>query len=207
LEKFVTVRVVQMWGIDLARFQFDGELTIAIMFLDADGTVLGRYGSRADKAAERWLSLPGLRKAMEGALELHALGEEGRKGLAGKVGNPPPWPTPETIPSWKDKPNVAPADGSRAKCVHCHQVPDGEAWSLRTAKKRVLDRHVWPWPMPDAVGLALDPDERAMVRAVAPGSAAEKAGFEAGDRIIAMEGQPILSIADVQWVLHTAKAP
>ncbi|MCK6459724.1 MAG: PDZ domain-containing protein [Planctomycetes bacterium] len=207
MERFVTVRVVQAWGLDLARFQFDGELTIAVMFLDADGTVYGRYGSRGGKEAERWLSVPGLAKAMEGALELHALGAEGRKGLSGKVGKAPPWRTPEAMPAWEGRPNVAPADGSRGRCVHCHQANDGEAWSLRMARKKVPDRLVWAWPMPDAVGLALDPDERATVRAVATGSAAEKAGFRAGDRILAMEGQRVLSIADVQWVLHTADAP
>jgi S1-C subfamily serine protease len=111
------------------------------------------------------------------------------------------------MPAWKGRTNVAPADGSRGKCVHCHQAGDGEAWSLRMARKKVLDRHLWAWPMPDVVGLALDPDERATVRSVAAGSAADKAGFKAGDRITAMEGQPILSIADVQWVLHSAEAP
>ncbi len=207
MEKFVTVRVVQAFGLDLSLFQFDGELTIAIMFLGADGTVYGRYGSRGDKEAERWLSIAGLRKTMEGVLALHAAGAEGRKGLSGKVGRPPPWKTPEAMPAWKGRENVAPADGSRGKCVHCHQANDGEAWSLRMARKKVPDRLVWAWPMPDALGLAFDPDERASVRAVAPGSAAEKAGFLAGDRIVAMEGQPVLSIADVQWVLHSAEAP
>jgi len=207
MEQFVTVRVVQAWGLDLARFQFDGELTIAVMFLDADGTVYGRYGSRASKEAERWLTTAGLRKAMEGALALHARGEEGRKGLAGKVGEAPRWRTPEAMPVWKGKQNVAPADGTRGRCVHCHQANDGEAWSRRAAKEKIPDRLVWAWPMPDAVGLALDPEERATVRAVASGSAAEKAGFRAGDRILAMAGQPILSIADVQWVLHSARAP
>ncbi len=42
---------------------------------------------------------------------------------------------------------------------------------------------------------------------VAPDSPAEKAGFQAGDRILRMEGQPLLSIADVQWVLHNAPQP
>jgi S1-C subfamily serine protease len=119
----------------------------------------------------------------------------------------PRWRTPEAMPAWQGRPNVAPADGSRGKCVHCHQANDGEAWSLRMAGERIPDRLVWAWPMPDAVGLALDPDERATVRAVASGSAAERAGFRPGDRIVAMEGQPMLSIADVQWVLHGADAP
>jgi hypothetical protein len=207
MERFTTVRVVQAWGLDLSLFQFDGDLTMAVLFLHPDGAVYGRYGSHGDKATGHVHTAAGLRKAMEGALELHAAYPENRKSLEGKVGKAPAWPTPEAMPAWKGRENVAPADGSRGKCVHCHQARDGEAWSLRMARKKVEDRHLWAWPMPDAVGLALDPDERATVRSVAPGSAAEKAGFRPGDRIVAMEGQPILSIADVQWLLHSAEAP
>ena len=61
--------------------------------------------------------------------------------------------------------------------------------------------------MPDTLGLSLDPKERATVKAVAAGSAGEKAGFKSGDRIVKLEGQPILSCADVQWVLHTTADP
>src|SRR6185436_18792661 len=38
-------------------------------------------------------------------------------------------------------------------------------------------------------------------------SAAAKAGFKVGDKIAALGGQPIVSIADVQWVLQNAKTP
>jgi S1-C subfamily serine protease len=42
------------------------------------------------------------------------------------------------------------------------------------------------------------------VLAVASGSSAERDGLKAGDDIAALEGQPLVSIADVQWVLHNA---
>jgi S1-C subfamily serine protease len=45
------------------------------------------------------------------------------------------------------------------------------------------------------------------VKSVVDGSAAEKGGFKAGDSIVKLQGQPILSVADVQWVLHNAKTP
>jgi S1-C subfamily serine protease len=38
-------------------------------------------------------------------------------------------------------------------------------------------------------------------------SPAEKAGLREGDRIITFGGQPILSWADVQWVLYTHADP
>src|SRR5262245_44730974 len=170
LERFTTVRVVQTYGLDLARFQFDGDLTMAVLFLNADGTVYGRYGSHGDHPTGPVHTAAGLRKAMEGALELHAGYPGNARSLEGKLGKAPPWPTPEAMPANNGRENVAPADGSRGRCIHCHQARDGEAWSLRAAGRKVEDRHLWAWPMPDQLGLALDPDERATVSAVAPGS-------------------------------------
>jgi serine protease Do len=66
---------------------------------------------------------------------------------------------------------------------------------------------LYPWPMPTLVGLTLDPKEKAKIIEVAAGSPADQAGFKAGDEIQTLNGQPIIAIADVQWVLHTASVP
>ncbi len=206
MEKFVCVRIVQGWGLDLSLFQFDGELTWAVFFMNAAKTIYGRYGSRSDhKDTTKDISLEGLKRAMEGALELHAAFPGNKKSLAGKTGPRAPCPTPEAIPELRGKPNIRPADGTRGGCVHCHQAHDGEVWSIRSARQPVVDKSLWPYPMPDELGLSLDPKERATVTADASGSPAEKGGFKTGDQIARLEGQPILSIADVQWVLHNAK--
>jgi hypothetical protein len=206
MDKFVCVRVVQFWGQDLSLFQFDQELTWAVFLMNADKTLYGRYGSRSDhKDTQKDISVEGLVKAMEGALELHAAYPGNKASLAGKTGPKVPFPTPESIPELRGKPNIKPADGTRGGCVHCHQAHDGEVWSLRKAGQALADKQIWPFPMPDELGLSLDPKERATVTAVAAGSPAEKGGFKPGDRIAKLEGQPILSIADVQWVLHNAK--
>jgi serine protease Do len=52
--------------------------------------------------------------------------------------------------------------------------------------------------------LILDPKERATVIDVEAGTPAAAAGFQKGDAILALDGQSLLSIADVQWVLHQA---
>jgi hypothetical protein len=199
------VRIVQGWGIDLSLFQFDGELTWAVFFLNADRTVYGRYGSRSARDAMRDISVEGFQKALEGALELHKAHPARQKELASKTGPAPRWKKPEDIPMLTGK--KVRADGTRANCIHCHDIPAGELLSLRKEGQPVLDRHLWPYPMPNAVGLVLDPKERATVKAVDKGSAAEKAGFQAGDQIVRLDGQPVLSIADVQWVLHNAPEP
>ncbi len=212
MEQFVCVRVVQAWGMDLSLFQFHGQLTWSVFFLNADRTIYGRYGSRAPsgtsgfKGNDRFVTLPGFRKAVEGALEIHKGYPGNKAALAGKTGPAPVARTPEAMPAAAGLSNVRQADGKSHGCVHCHQVQDWELLSLR-AKGPVEDRVLWPWPMPDAVGLSLDPAERATVTEVAPGSAAAKAGLKPGDRIAALGGQSILSIADVQWVLQQAKEP
>jgi membrane-associated protease RseP (regulator of RpoE activity) len=208
LEKFVCVRVVQGWGLDLSLFQFDYELTWAVFFMNADRTIYGRYGTRSDhKDTSKDISLEGLKKAMEGALEIHKGYPGNKKELAGKTGPKPAFPTPESIPELRGKPNIKPADGTRGGCVHCHQAGDAEVWSMRNARQPLADKLLWPYPMPDRLGLSMDPKERATVAAVAAGSPAEKGGFKVGDRILKLEAQPILSTADVQWVLHNAKDP
>ncbi len=90
---------------------------------------------------------------------------------------------------------------NNATCIHCHDVHAAQLAGQRPLPIELL----WPYPMPDALGLTLDPEARASVRSVAPGSAAEKAGFNAGDELLRLEGQPLVSIADVQWVLHHAR--
>jgi serine protease Do len=208
LEKFVCVRIIQGWGLDLSIFQFDHELTWAVFFMNADKTIYGRYGSRSErKNTTNAISMEGLKAAMDAALTFHA-GYPGNKAdFAGKKGPAPAWPTPEAIPELKGKKGTIPADGTRGGCIHCHQAHDGEVWSLRSMNQPPSDKLVWPYPMPNRVGLAFDVKERASVKSVEPGSPAQKGGFKAGDSIARLGGQPILSIADVQWVLHNAPEP
>ena len=63
---------------------------------------------------------------------------------------------------------------------------------------------LFPYPDPAVLGLKMDPKAMATVERVTPGSLAERAGLRAGDEIVTLAGQPLLSIADLQWVLHNA---
>ena len=198
------MRVIQGWGLDLSRFQFDYELTWAALFANADGAVYGRYGTRrSHDHAGRDMSFAGFKKAAEGALELHAAYPGNQKELEGKRGPTPAWPTPESIPALKGMPHIKPATGERAACVHCHQVHEGELWSARAAGQPTTDRILWSFPWTGDAGLELDPAERARVTNVS--TLAADAGFKPGDRILTFGGQPVLSIADVQWVLQHAE--
>lgn len=201
MERFVCVRMTRTNELDLSVFQFDADLTFAVFFLNADRTLYGRYGTRsAIREAERDVSIEGLRKAMQAALELHGNYPANKASLAGKLG---PKPTYKTLAdsAWIQ---TRPFAKDKSRCTHCHMIRTAERMTVRMAGKPMPDDLLFPWPMPRVVGLALDPKEKATVKWVLPGSAAAKAGLLAGDEIVTFEGQAILSTADVQWVLHRA---
>ena len=54
--------------------------------------------------------------------------------------------------------------------------------------------------------LALDVDDGLLVTAVEKDAPAAKAGLAAGDELVSAGGQPLISTADFQWVLHTSSA-
>lgn len=194
-----------MWGVDLDRFQFDGNLTWSAIMMNADGTIYGRYGSRAPDDHMEAISIEGLVAALHGALELHAKHPADAERLAAKVGAPQEWKSGELLPAHEGR--FKKGDTSRLGCVHCHFVDEGIVKSNWLTGRPVTDPQLWSYPMPDVLGLHLDPKQRAAVTKVDAGSEAEAAGFRAGDRIASMEDQPLLSIADVQWVLHHAASP
>jgi len=209
MNQFVCVRIVQANALDLSLFQFDYDLTFAAFLLNADKTIYGRFGSRSEREGDKDISIEGFRKALEAALELHQNYPANRASLAGKTGSAARYQVPEQYPALavKYKPTLDFEGGVAKSCVHCHQITEAERKLQRDARKILPDVAVYPWPMPDALGLTLDVKEKAIVSAVAPGSSAGKDGFKPGDEILTLAGQPMISIADVQWVLHQASEP
>ena len=208
MNQFVRVRIVQANGMDLSLFQFDLDLTFAVFLMNADKTIYGRFGSRSDRHDDiRDISIDGFRKALAAALEIHRAYPANKASLSGKCGSAPRFTVPEAYPSLRQYVPTHDYDGSVAKsCMHCHVVGAAEKKVFRTADKPIPDEVLYPRPMPDAVGLTLDPREKARITSVAEGSSAEVDGFLPGDDILTLAGQPIISIANVQWVLHTAQA-
>jgi hypothetical protein len=209
LAQYVRVRIVSANGLDLSLFQYDYDQSFAVFMLNGDGTIYGRFGTRSDRT--NWIgdvSLIGMGKALKGALDLHAAyaarpaGAAVPPGLAAKRGPAPLFPAPERFPTLtKYGPTITYAANVMQSCIHCHQVGDAmreHLWKAGPLPEEVI----FPYPHPKSQGLILDPREMATVKSVDPGSPAEAAGFKAGDAIRSMNGQTLLSIADVQWVLH-----
>jgi hypothetical protein len=209
LEQFVCVRLVSTNGLNLSLFQFDYDQSFAVFFLNADGTIYGRFGTRSHRT--QWsgdVSIEGLASALQGALALHKNYPNNREELAGKRGLPPEVPSPEKYAVFRgryesrlnyDTPVVR-------QCIHCHQIGDAQRQQYRERQESIPEKVLFPYPHPKAVGLIMDPHYRATVHRVEAATPAAEASFEKGDVILKLAGQPLLSIADVQWVLQQTDA-
>jgi len=207
LDQFVRVRIVGTNGLDLSLFQFDYDQSFAVFFLNADKTIYCRYGTRSHRT--NWsddVSIEGLGKAMEGVLELHKQFPSNRDLLKAKTGFRPLFPTPEQFPLLKDKySSRIEYEGKVVQsCIHCHQIGDAiRQETRRNMKNGCPDEVLLPYPHPKTFGIIIDPSSSGIIKEIVASSLADKAGFKKSDKILRMNSQPILSIADVQWVLNS----
>lgn len=205
LDQFVCARQVSTNGLDLSLFQYDTDQSFAVFMLNADGTIYGRFGTRSHRT--EWygdVSLPGMAKALQGALDLHQGYPANRHLVAGKRGEKPEVASPEQYPSLKDRfTESLDYSGDVAKsCIHCHQIGDAQKQFHWEKRQGIPEEVLFPYPHPKSIGLTLDPKERATVQQIEPKSIAERAGLKKGDQIELFGGQVPLSFADLQWVLH-----
>jgi serine protease Do len=207
LDRFVCVRIVHANAMDLSLFDFDYDQSLAAFLMNADKTIYGRYGTRSHQTeSDQDVSLEGFAAALEAALELHRGYPANRAALAAKRGGPQEFPVPEQSPAWQGK-YAAKLDYEGKvvqSCLHCHQVGEAKRLFYRAQGKPIPEKVLFPYPHPKVVGLQMSPKAAATVREVTPDSSAAQAGFKAGDRIIELAGQPLVSTADMQWILHNA---
>jgi hypothetical protein len=204
LDQFVCVRLINANTLDLSLFQVDYDLSLSSVIFNGDGTVYGRYGSWKHQKDPKEKDAASFKHALEAALAIHKGYPANKTALAGKQGAPMPFKTSTEIPELaaKYKRDLDWQGKVVQSCVHCHQVGDAVRAYYRSEKKPVPTEWIFPWPAPEAIGATLAPDSIAHVDSVASGSAAAKAGLRSGDELISLGGQPLVSIADVSWVLH-----
>jgi len=205
MDQFVCVRIPKGNAMDLTQFQFDYDLSFQAFFMNADGTIYGRYGTRSSREhADRDVSIEGFAASMQGALKLHQGYPGNAAVLEGKQPKEVEFKRPEDYPFLKGK-YKATLDfaGETAKsCLHCHQIRDAERRLVRDRGLTWTDQVLYPYPTPDVLGIGLDPNSRATVASVEESSLAAKADLAVGDQILLIDGQAVLSPADIQWVLH-----
>ena len=202
-ESFVPVRQVEMKGVDLSQFQFDHDLNWAAMFLNADGTVYARYGTQSAAGADAYNSIQGLANTMRRVLALHENYPANKAELEGKLGDKKPYETALQMPGMKNKEKLA-GETARNNCIHCHMIHDAEnfaAYETGTFNDDLL----WRYPLPENVGLSINPQSGVRIMKVLEGSPAEEAGVKTGEDVTHVNGQAITSIADIQWALHSLK--
>jgi serine protease Do len=202
-KQFVCVRLIQTNNIDLNLFQYDYDMSWSAMFLNSDLTVYGRYGSRnagGKDNSDGLLSITAFRKAAERALALHAAYPANKSQLAAKTGPPSEYRSSTQIPGLTDRPAVA---AERRNCVHCHMVKE-YALRAKWEQGRLSTADLWVYPLPQNIGLTLDLDDGLTVATVEHASPAAAAGIARGDQLVALGGQPLISLADVQWALNAA---
>lgn len=202
-EHFIAVRQVEMKGVDLSQFQFDHDLNWAAMFLSADGTVYARYGTQSAAGADAYNSVQGLANTMRRVLKLHEGYPANKAELDGKRAAQKSYKTALDMPGMESKEKLA-GTTARNNCVHCHMIHDAEQNAAFESGNWTEDL-LWRYPLPENVGLVINPQSGVRVMKVLPGSAAEKAGIESGEDVTHMNGQAIASTADMQWVLHGLK--
>ncbi len=205
LTQFVPVRIVHTNGMDMNKFQFDYDQSWAAFVMHADGTIIGRYGTRSHQTeSDQDVSLEGFLDSLNVALQLHKDFDRIRPQLQAKTGPEAPVARPELFPALKTKyGSELDYEGKVVQsCIHCHQVGEALRDYYRLSGKTVPTEVMYPYPNPKILGLVMDPKKARTVKTIATGSAAEAAGLKAGDQVVTCEGQPIISTADLQWVLH-----
>lgn len=208
LDQFVCVRIINANALDLTRFQFDYDLSFSAMIFNGDGTVYGRYGSWLHQKEPQNKTTASFRKALEAALQVHQGYPANKASLKGKQGASLPYRTPVEFPTLAEKYQSQLDWNGKVvgSCVHCHMVGDAIRSHYRSQSRSIPVEWIYPQPSADILGITLATDDTARIENVAPGSPAASAGFQAGDILTTFNEQPLLSTADVSWVLHRAPA-
>ncbi len=187
-QEFVRVRLVRITGVDLNFLEFDMDLTWAALFVSAEGRVYGRFGGRDAKGPDTRNTLVGLKYAMESALKAHRAAAKPQAVKEAPL-------VIDKVPSY--------AAYAKGGCIHCHQAK--EILRVEDDRKGGWDpKSRWVFPLPENVGITLDPNQGDRVQAVAEKSPAAKAGMKPGDVIVKLNGNPVHSFADAQYALHKA---
>ena len=171
--------------------------------MNADRTIYARYGTRTSMDADQDVSLEGLTATMREVLDLHQGYPQNQNLLVGKQPRPVDKDRPEQFDKLKAFRTELDYTGKVAKgCIHCHQLRDAERLEFRELAKPMPEKLLFPFPKSEVLGILFDKQTRSTLAEVRSGSAAEKAGLQAGDQLVRVQGSNIASEADFQWMTH-----
>ncbi len=181
--------------VDIARFEFDFDMTWSAFFTDSKLRIYSRYGGRDEHEPESRMSKPSLLQTMREVLAAH----REAKGIAAAG---------DAVPVWHPEPKASlfPSDMPLLRknhngCLHCHQVRE---YSVLQAfhDGRFRREMLFPFPLPESAGVDFDKAHGHRLHNLASGSPAESAGLRNGDVIVQAADVPIRSEFDFRWALH-----
>lgn len=185
-----------MNGVNINQFQFEYDLTWMAFFQNAEGRTYARYGGREDHDPESHLNKESLLRVMRHTLALH------RGGRAQPVNRYEPAADSVRVP--EDIPTMQAMMAERKEsCIHCHDVKVAELRHARDLGQVEKDA-VFTYPSPSQLGMRIDAAAQDLVQQVDSKSPAEAAGIRAGDLIRTLDGQRVLTFADMSRVLELA---
>lgn len=178
-----------MRGIDLARFQFDYDLTFGALLMHPAGHVYHRYGGRDYRDASRWLDMRSLEELLIHTLGDHKAREASALQAAVRAEEPLRM---EEIPAFQSR--------DKGACIHCHSVLPA-LYQEDLANGRWKPEQRWRYPSPLRLGFDLQRIEQRKVLEVGPGSPAAAGGLLPGDRITGLAGACVMTASDVMYQL------
>jgi serine protease Do len=187
LDQYVCVRIVRMDNVDVGLFERDWNNAIYFFALNADEQIYLRYGGRDAASADTYLNLNSMELALKKGLELH---RQYQKGDLKKAARPKPF-FPREIPLLVER------TMKQRACVECHLI--GDYQNLKREQDGTLDKLSQMYRSPDikTIGINLDVPQGLVVKEAQ--GAAQAAGMKPGDRISALDGNPVWTFGDLQY--------
>jgi serine protease Do len=188
-KEFVLLRFTMMRDVNIGLFAYDFDMTWMSFFLDADGHIYTRYGSRDSASSDGRITAAGLLHTMREVLALHRL----------ELAQPrPPAELPRAM-----KPRDIPAFNRLygGSCGRCHMLNEAK-WEQQRADSTMKPGPFFLYPLPDNVGIKLDLTECNRIKEIVKDSFAAKAGLQPNDKVLFANGTRVLTTADLQFVLN-----
>lgn len=186
-KEFVRLRFTQMRGVNIALFEYDYDMTWMSFFLDADGRVYSRYGSRNSVSADSHNTAAGLRNTMREVLAVQRV-----ESAKPRPTYQPPTQRPADIPAYNKM-----FGGS---CGRCHMLNEAK-WEQQRLDGTMKQGAFFFYPLPENIGIKLDLTKGNRVKEIVKDSFADKAGLKANDTIRSANGTRVLTTADMQYAL------
>ncbi len=161
--------------------------------------VYARYGGRDAESPESRLSKESLLHTMRQVLEAHELR---RREPASAAAREAVQPAPEKPVRPDDFPLIRKHHNG---CLHCHQVQEYRL--LQSYADGAFDtKLLFPFPLPENLGVTFQRDHGHRVERVKPDSVADRHGIRPGDTILRTGKISVRSEEDFRWLLHRHRA-